>query len=371
MTTSHAIAFQSASTIPADDASVDLVVTSPPYPMIEMWDGSFAAQDDRIAGLIASGDGGSAYEAMHALLDAVWRECARVLRPGGFVCVNVGDATRSLAGNFRLYANHARITVAMEALGLQSLPAILWRKQTNAPNKFMGSGMLPVGAYVTLEHEYVLVFRKGDRREFTGADRERRRASAFFWEERNEWFSDLWEFKGARQRMADEQARGRSGAFPFELPFRLVNMYSARGDLVLDPFAGTGTTMLAAMAAGRSSLGVEVDPRLADAIEREVGAAGSWLNERQARRLRDHREFVERSAREGKRALKHENEPHAVAVVTSQETQLSLPAVESVTRRASCSYVAEHAQSEELARSIDLRDFPAGIASARQLDLNL
>ena len=64
----------------------------------------------------------------------------------------------------------------MLSLGFSALPAIIWRKQTNAPNKFMGSGMLPAGAYVTLEHEYILIFRKGAKREFSSpADKANRR----------------------------------------------------------------------------------------------------------------------------------------------------------------------------------------------------
>ncbi|MFW6286491.1 MAG: DNA-methyltransferase, partial [Candidatus Sumerlaeota bacterium] len=164
------------------DASVDLVVTSPPYPMIEMWDRIFAGQDADIGAALADKDGPAAFEKMHCVLDAVWRECERVLRAGGFACINIGDATRKVGDNFRLYTNHSRITNFCENLGFQSLPAILWRKQTNAPNKFMGSGMLPAGAYVTLEHEYILVFRKGDKRVFDAEEKNRRRRSAYFWE---------------------------------------------------------------------------------------------------------------------------------------------------------------------------------------------
>ncbi|MCB9834392.1 MAG: site-specific DNA-methyltransferase, partial [Planctomycetes bacterium] len=76
------------------DGSIDLVVTSPPYPMIEMWDEGLAEQDPRIATALAEGAGEQAFELMHGLLDRVWAELARVVRPGGFVCVNVGDATR-------------------------------------------------------------------------------------------------------------------------------------------------------------------------------------------------------------------------------------------------------------------------------------
>jgi len=157
-------AAQRMDTVP--DASVDLVVTSPPYPMVAMWDETFEKQDERIAADLSRADGASAWERMHGLLDAAWAECGRVMKPGAIACINVGDATRTVAGDFRLYSNHARILSSFLGLGFVALPDILWRKQTNAPSKFMGSGMLPVGAYVTYEHEYILVLRKGRRREF-------------------------------------------------------------------------------------------------------------------------------------------------------------------------------------------------------------
>jgi DNA modification methylase len=96
----------------------------------------------------------------------------------------------------------------MLKLGFTNLPNILWRKQTNAPNKFMGSGMMPPGAYVTLEHEHILIFRNGGKRQFNSQkEKTNRRQSAFFWEERNQWFSDVWmDLKGARQKIADKQA---------------------------------------------------------------------------------------------------------------------------------------------------------------------
>ena len=165
------------------DHSVRLVVTSPPYPMIEMWDEIFSRQDGKIEKALEKSDGSLAFELMHQVLDQVWKEVFRVLSPGGFACINIGDATRTLEDNFGLYPNHARILNAAQALGFTALPCILWRKQTNAPNKFMGSGMLPAGAYVTLEHEYILILRKGGKREFTSpAAKENRRQSAFFWD---------------------------------------------------------------------------------------------------------------------------------------------------------------------------------------------
>ena len=91
------------------DESVDLIVTSPPYPMVEMWDEIFARQDGRIGEQLSSGNGQAAFALMHELLDAVWLECNRVMKPGGIACINIGDATRTLDGDFQLYSNHSRI----------------------------------------------------------------------------------------------------------------------------------------------------------------------------------------------------------------------------------------------------------------------
>lgn len=311
---------------PLADASVALVVTSPPYPMIAMWDGLFSALDP--AAPHPTHAPAAAFEAQHRVLDAVWAECHRVLVPGGMLCVNIGDATRTLGGEFRLWSNHARVLRAAEALGFAVLPDILWRKPTNAPNKFMGSGMLPGGAYVTYEHEYILVLRKGGARRFVGEAATRaRRESAYFWEERNVWFSDVWtDLLGAGQALArpareDTALRARSAAFPLELPARLIAMYSMYGDTVLDPFVGTGTTQLAAACAGRSSVGVEREPELAAGILARLGDAPRLR--RGAARLAAHRRFVDARIAAGK-TLAHHNAPHDVPVITAQERALCL-----------------------------------------------
>jgi DNA modification methylase len=148
------------------DGSINLIVTSPPYPMIEMWNDIFSKQNPDIRNDLMSGDGMGAFNKMHDILDAVWHECDRVLAPNGFVCINIGDATRTVNGNFQLFSNHYRIIDFFMKHGYCVMPDILWRKQSNSPNKFMGSGMYPAGAYVTYEHEYILIFRKGGKRVF-------------------------------------------------------------------------------------------------------------------------------------------------------------------------------------------------------------
>lgn len=310
------------------DSSIDLIVTSPPYPMIEMWDDQFGAADPAIARAIQDGDGVAAFESMHSLLDAVWSECVRVTRAGGFICINIGDTTRTVGDRFRLYPNHTRITEAFRKLGVDPLPCVHWEKPTNAPNKFMGSGMLPAGAYVTLEHEYILVFRRGGKRIFaTEEERRRRRESAFFWEERNQWFSDVWTLKGKRQAMTPTDPRARSGAFPVDLALRLIRMYSLKADRILDPFSGTGTTAVAAAIAGRSSVSCEVDGEFEAVWRNRVVSETAEANRLTVDRVAGHMASVEARSLEGKE-LRYVNEIHGFPVVTRQERELTIDFVQ-------------------------------------------
>lgn len=333
MQTTHQIHFGLAQSMSAlADQSVDLVVTSPPYPMVEMWDESMATQNSEIRGALARQDGAKAFALMHSELDKVWDEVCRVTKPSAFVCINIGDATRTINGEFQLYSNHSRILHYFLQKEFCSLPPIIWRKPTNAPNKFMGSGMLPAGAYVTYEHEYILILRKGGKRLFkTEAEKLRRQQSAFFWEERNQWFSDLWEIRGTVQKMISKATRERSGAYPFDIPYRLINMYSVKGDIVLDPFLGTGTTALAALAAGRNSVGYELDLSL-DASVRETLSSDKlpFLNNVIQDRLQHHREFVEKREAIGNWEIKHLNVHYGFPVMTGQEVDLLINYVSAI-----------------------------------------
>ena len=335
--------------------SIDLALTSPPYPMIEMWDGLFASLSPRAGQALREGDGRAAFEAMHRELDAVWAELYRVLRPGGLACLNVGDATRSIGGSFQMFPNHARVLAACASLGFQVLPEILWRKPTNSPTKFVGSGMHPAGAYVTLEHEWILVLRKEGLRRFAGPEeRRKRRESSYFWEERNLWFSDVWELTGARQRAASGAPRARSGAFPFEIAYRLVHMFSVRGDRVLDPFLGSGTTLLAAMAGARHSVGVELDPGFGPSIRQAVAGVTAQANRRIAARLQEHLAFVQDRAAQGRPAA-YTNRAYGFPVITRQETELTLPYLTEVRAEGEDRWTVEHAELPTLAPPLPLQ----------------
>lgn len=305
--------------------SIDLVITSPPYPMIEMWDKVFETMNPGLNKNIIEKNDTNAFELMHKELDHVWCEIVRALKPGGIACINIGDATRSIDSNFQLFPNHSRIIQALVAMGIHNLTNIIWRKPTNAPSKFMGSGMLPAGAYVTLEHEYILIFRKGNKRKFKSAESKIFRAkSAFFWEERNKWFSDIWELKGATQKLKG-QNRKRSAAFPVELPYRLIQMYSLVGDTIFDPFNGTGTTTLSSIISGRNSVGSEVDQRLIDSFK--VNLKSTTIDQLQKiplERLNDHRKFVDSKSHD---FFIHKNEHYQFPVKTKQETSIIIPLI--------------------------------------------
>ena len=335
MKTTHEILFQDArdlKEIPSE--SVDLVVTSPPYPMISMWDDIFSDQNPEIQDALACGDGKQAFALMHEVLDSVWSEVFRVLKEDRFACINIGDATRTIKGDFCLYPNHARILNYLLNIGFSALPDILWRKQANTPNKFMGSGMLPAGAYVTLEHEYILIVRKGSKREFkTENEKQNRRESALFWEERNIWYSDVWtDIKGIEQKLPKALSRLRSAAFPYDLAYRLINMYSVKGDVILDPFLGTGTTTAAAMTSGRNSIGVEIDESFQQVIcpiaHHIVDFSNGYLHER----LRRHSVFVD-SRLQNSKPLKYRNKHYDCPVVTSQEQFIFLNGLKEVHTR--------------------------------------
>ncbi len=325
LTTRHKILFGAAADRISDIREpVHLIVTSPPYPMIAMWDDIFSTLSPKAASALRKEDAATAFEAMHQILDPVWKALYRMLSPGGIACINIGDAVRTMKGNFVLWPNHSRIQSAMTALGFTSLPAVIWRKPTTAPNKFMGSGMLPPSAYVTLEHEYILVFRKGEKRAFSAKQKENRRKSACFWEERNHWFSDIWTgLTGERQSGISPEVRKRSGAYPFEVPYRLISMFSVYGDRVVDPFLGTGTTSMAAAAAGRHSTGIELHPEMEDLIRERMAAAAQMGKKRITDRLNAHAAFVDERQSAGK-AMKHGNTPYGFPVITAQEKELTL-----------------------------------------------
>jgi len=282
LSTEHKIIIGNSQQMPElADSTVHLMVTSPPYPMIKMWDTLFARIDPKIVQLWLELKADKReetvmqiYESMHENLARVWREAYRVLVDGGMACINVGDATRTVNGKFRLFPNHSKIIEHCERIGFTTLPYVLWKKPTTKPKykgkgAFLGSGFLPPNAYVTLDCEFILIFRKGKLRQFAPHD-QRRYESAFTKKQRDEWFSQIWTLAGTRQ--TESHIERRTAAFPQEIVNRLIRMFSVKGDTVLDPFLGSGTTTKTAMQNERNSIGYEADESLLPLIKKKLGS---------------------------------------------------------------------------------------------------
>lgn len=228
------------------DASVHLILTSPPYWILKKY-----PDHPHQLGNIQS------YEQFVAELSKVWGHCFRVLVPGGrLVCV-VGDVclSRREHGRHSVVPLHADITVACRQIGFENLNPIIWLKISNAKfeanksSKFLGKPYEP-NAIIKNDMEFILMQRKpGAYRQPTQTQRG---ASIIPKVQFRQWFQQTWNIPGAR-------TGEHPAPYPLELASRLVRMFSFVGDTIVDPFAGSGTTLHAAAMAGRNSIGVEID----------------------------------------------------------------------------------------------------------------
>jgi len=229
------------------DDSIHLVVTSPPY-----WNLKRYNENPDQLGHIQD------YEAFLFELEKVWRHVYRVLVPGGrLVCV-VGDVcvARRNFGRHLVFPLHSDISVICRRIGFDNLNPIIWHKIANASyevengSKFLGKPYEP-NAIVKNDVEFILMQRKpGGYRKPTIKQREESRIGK---EDFDRWFQQIWNITGA-------STKHHPAPFPMELATRLVRMFSFTGDTVLDPFCGSGTTMIAAFRTGRNSIGIEIDP---------------------------------------------------------------------------------------------------------------
>ncbi|HET6448545.1 MAG TPA: site-specific DNA-methyltransferase [Conexibacter sp.] len=240
------------------DRSVHLVVTSPPYGALKRYE----EHPDQLGHI-------EDYEEFLVQLDRVWSECERVLVAGGRIACVVGDicVPRRRGGRHYVLPLSADIQVRARALGLDALTPIRWLKVSNikleASNsaRFLGKPNLPNGI-VKNDLEHILFLRKpGGYRKPTAEMEARSRITTDDYEK---WFSPIWRVGGA-------STREHPAPYPREIAHRLVRMFSFAGDVVLDPFAGTGTTSLAASELGRHSIAVEIEPKYVDLIERRLG----------------------------------------------------------------------------------------------------
>lgn len=229
------------------DESVHLVITSPPY-----WNLKKYNDNPNQLGHIDD------YEHFLGELRKVWEHVFRILVPGGrLVCV-VGDVcvSRRQFGRHLVFPLHSDISVICRKIGFDNLNPIIWHKIANASfevengSKFLGKPYEP-NAIIKNDIEFILMQRKpGGYRKPTDKQRQLSKINK---KDFGEWFSQIWTIPGA-------STKKHPAPFPIELAARLVKMFSFHSDIVLDPFCGTGTTLIAALRNSRNGIGVEIDP---------------------------------------------------------------------------------------------------------------
>lgn len=216
------------------------------------------------------------YEDFLTELDKVWRHCLRVLVPGGRLIIVVGDvclSRRRNAGRHMVMPLHASIQEHCRALGFDNLAPIIWHKIANAAYEvengaggFLGKPYEP-NAVIKNDIEFILMQRgPGGYRSPSLATRS---LSVISVENHREWFQQIW------TGMTGASTTHHPAPYPLELAERLVRMFSFVGDTVLDPFAGTGTTTLAASRAGRHSISVEIDREYLQLLRRRLAESTS------------------------------------------------------------------------------------------------
>ena len=239
------------------DESVHLVATSPPYWQLKDYgtENQIGFHDD--------------YETYINHLNLVWKECHRVLHKGCRLCINIGDqfARSVYYGRYKVIPIRTEIIKFCESIGFDYMGAVIWQKvattNTTGGATIMGSFPYPRNGILKIDYEFILIFKKhGDAPK---PDPEKKELSKMTVDEWNEFFSGHWNFSGAKQD-------NHLAMFPEELPRRLIKMFAFAGDVVLDPFLGSGTTSLAARNLDRHSIGYEINPAFLPIIREKVGA---------------------------------------------------------------------------------------------------
>ncbi len=208
------------------DNSVDLMITSPPYNVAKEYDEDLSLQE------------------YLQLLKNVFSETFRVLVNGGRACINVANIGRRPYIPLSDY-----ISQMMIDLGFNMRGEIIWNKAASAsPSTAWGSWKSASNPILRDIHEYILVFSKGDyKKEKNNKD------NTISKENFMEWTKSIWTMKAESAKRI-----GHPAPFPEELPYRLIQLYSFKNDIVLDPFMGSGTTALASLKSGRKFVGYEI-----------------------------------------------------------------------------------------------------------------
>ncbi len=221
------------------DDSIHLMVTSPPYNVGKMYDENLSLKEYR------------------ELLKRVFKETYRVLVPGGRACINIANLGRK-----PYLPLHSYIIEDMHALGFLMRGELLWDKGSSASSSTAWGTYLKANNPVLRDvHEYILVFCKDT---FTRFNPQKRK-STISKEEFLEYTKSVWKFSAERASKV-----GHPAPFPVELPYRLIQLYTFEGDVVLDPFVGSGTACIAALKTNRKYVAYDNDKNYCDLSERRI-----------------------------------------------------------------------------------------------------
>lgn len=229
------------------DQSVHLMITSPPYNAQKEYDEDLTLEE------------------YLGMLYRVWAETFRTLVPGGRTCINVANLGRK-----PYIPLHSFIIEQMLALGFLMRGEIIWDKAASAsPSTAWGSWGSASNPVLRDVHEYILVFSKDDFQRPKG-DRE----DTIQKEDFLAWSKSVWQFPAVQASQI-----GHPAPFPLELPHRCIQLYSYKGDVVLDPFTGSGTTCLAALQDGRKFVGYEINMEYVQLAEARLNKADDHPNQ--------------------------------------------------------------------------------------------
>jgi DNA modification methylase len=220
------------------DGCVHLMVTSPPYNVGKDYDEDLTLSEYR------------------SFLKNVWREVTRVLVPGGRMCINIANLGRK-----PYLPLHAFIIKDCLDLGLLMRGEILWNKASSSgTSTAWGSWLSAQNPTLRDVHEYILVFSKGS------YSRNRKGAKDTIDKEQFlEFTKSIWTFPAESAKKI-----GHPAPFPVELPYRLIQLYTFEGDVVLDPFMGSGQTAIAAIKSNRNYIGYEIDPEYVELANKRI-----------------------------------------------------------------------------------------------------
>lgn len=220
------------------DNSVHLMITSPPYNATKIYDDNLTLVEYR------------------EMLCRVWRETYRVMVNGGRVCINIANLGRK-----PYIPLHSYIIEDMQEIGFFMRGEIIWNKGSSAsPSTAWGTWLSAKNPVLRDIHEYILVFCKGN---YTREPKDKK--SDITRDEFLEYTKSVWDFPAVSAKKI-----GHPAPFPEELPRRLIKLYSYLGDIVLDPFLGSGTTSLAAVKAERHYVGYDLDQKYIDLADSRV-----------------------------------------------------------------------------------------------------